>query len=167
MSLLRDMKRRIRANRRAIKSRMPVTFDLLAMRRPFIASAMAGGLTYSQAIAVERGQAPTAQIRAVGIAARKAALHALPIAPMVIMNEWKKTPEGDAKYRKAREEAQRLADTSGQDYGIEANDYAKKYFVKPLPPIQYRFGHELRIEVVSPMDPAKCKPGHGQMARRV
>jgi len=74
---------------------------------------------------------------------------------------WRETPEGDAKYRTARAEAQRLADADGYDRGIEANDLMKEWRVFMLPQKRNRYGHELRCEVVSCTDLSKCKPGHG------
>jgi len=74
---------------------------------------------------------------------------------------WRETPEGDAKYRAARAEAQRAANADGYDRGIEANDLMKEWRVFMLPQKRNRCGHELRCEVVSAMDPTKQKPGHG------
>lgn len=74
---------------------------------------------------------------------------------------WRETPEGDARYRAARAEAQRLADADGYDRGIEANDVMKDWRVFMLPQRKNRCGHELRCEVVSAMDVTKQRPGHG------
>lgn len=77
---------------------------------------------------------------------------------------WRSTPEGHAKYVAARAEAQREADKFGYDYGIEANDLFKSFHVFMLPSAQHRSGHELRCEVVHPMNPET--PGHGPEATR-
>lgn len=74
---------------------------------------------------------------------------------------WRDTPAGDASYRTARAEAQRAADVDGYDRGLEANDLMKTWRVFMLPQAKNRQGHELRCEVVSAMDVAKQKPGHG------
>jgi hypothetical protein len=77
---------------------------------------------------------------------------------------WKNSPEGQEKYRKARAEAQKAANADGYDRGLEANDYAKDFFVKSLPAAQYRFGHELRIEIVSCESLDRTAPDHGHKA---
>lgn len=81
--------------------------------------------------------------------------------------DWTRTPEGDAKYRSARDEAQRRADASGCDVGIERNDLLREFRVFGLPRRENRCGHELRCEVVHCSDPDKAQPGHGYAPRRV
>lgn len=79
---------------------------------------------------------------------------------------WRSTPEGDAKYRAARERAQALANELGFDHGIEANDVFRDWRVFMLPRRENRYGFELRCEVVHPENLAKCQPGHGPCAGR-
>jgi hypothetical protein len=74
---------------------------------------------------------------------------------------WRNTPEGAAKYHAARAEAQRKANETGFDYGLEANDLFKSYSSQMLPARQHRSGHELRVEVVSPENIGRTQPGHG------
>jgi len=78
---------------------------------------------------------------------------------------WRNTPEGHAKYQAARAIAQRKANETGFDYGLEANDLFKTFDSFMLPGKQYRQGHELRAEVVMCEDLNKCQPGHGPMAK--
>jgi hypothetical protein len=78
---------------------------------------------------------------------------------------WRHTPEGDAKYRAARAEAQLKANASGYDFGVEANDIFKNFNVMMLPSVENRSGYELRVEVVHPEDLSKTRRGHGPMAR--
>jgi hypothetical protein len=75
--------------------------------------------------------------------------------------DWTLTPEGDAKYRAARAQAQQRANELGFDHGLERNDLFKTFHIFVLPRRENRFGHELRCEVVSPENLAKCQPGHG------
>ena len=75
--------------------------------------------------------------------------------------DWAQTLEGDQKYREARAEAQRKANESGFDHGLERNDLFEDFHVFMLPRRENRYGHELRCEVVSCEFPAKCQPGHG------
>lgn len=63
-------------------------------------------------------------------------------------------------YVNAREEAQRAANASGLDYGVERNE-AGGYFAHCLPRREHRRGFELRCEVVSCEDLERCAPGHG------
>ena len=81
------------------------------------------------------------------------------------MSNWKDTSEGNRKYKIARAKAQALADESGCDQGLEANDYAKDYLTCRLPRKENRYGYELRCEVVYPSDLSRCQPGHGPLAR--
>jgi hypothetical protein len=78
---------------------------------------------------------------------------------------WRDTPEGHAKWQRARAEAQQKANATGMDHGLEANDLFKEFTVRMLPAKQYRAGHELRVEVVHPEDLSRTQPGHGPMAR--
>lgn len=77
---------------------------------------------------------------------------------------WKHTAEGDRKYREARARAQKMANEDGLDRGLEASDYEKDYVVFVLPQARYRFGHELRCEVVSCEIVEKTAAGHGHRA---
>ena len=79
---------------------------------------------------------------------------------------WKNTPEGDRRYREAREKAQKMANEDGHDRGLEACDYDKSYVVFSLPQARHRFGHELRCEVVSCEHLDRTAPGHGHQAHR-
>lgn len=74
---------------------------------------------------------------------------------------WRNTAEGAAKYEACRAEAQALADSTGFDRGLEANDLFKSFRHFGLPNRENRTGHELRCEVVMCSDLSKCKPGHG------
>lgn len=74
---------------------------------------------------------------------------------------WAYTEAGTANYRAARAEAQKRADETGFDYGIERNDLFKEFRVFMLPQKSNRTGHELRCEVVSCADLSKCQRGHG------
>jgi hypothetical protein len=78
---------------------------------------------------------------------------------------WRSTPEGTAKYRQARADAQRKANETGFDYGVEANDIFKSFNVMMLPRAENRSGYELRVEVVHPERLGGAQPGHGPMAR--
>ena len=78
---------------------------------------------------------------------------------------WRHTPEGDAKYRAARAEAQSKANATGHDHGVEANDIFKTFNVMMLPRRESRAGYELRVEVVHPENLSRTQPGHGPMAR--
>jgi len=64
-------------------------------------------------------------------------------------------------YESARDYAQKRANTTGRDYGLEVNALLKEYRVFALPMRQHRFGHELRCEVVSCEDIGKTAIGHG------
>lgn len=77
---------------------------------------------------------------------------------------WRRTPEGDAAYRRVRAEAQELANRDGYDRGVEANDLFETFRHFMLPQKRHRTGYELRCEVVSAEDVSRSKPGHGVMA---
>jgi hypothetical protein len=62
-------------------------------------------------------------------------------------------------YTLARQEAQRLADKTGFDYGVESLGGSYRFF--RLPKRKFRQGYELRCEVVSCTDLLRCAPGHG------
>lgn len=78
--------------------------------------------------------------------------------------DWKETDDGRRKYASAREEAQRKANANGFDHGIEANDTFREFVVFILPQKVNRRGFELRCEVVSCDDVARCQAGHGPCA---
>jgi len=78
---------------------------------------------------------------------------------------WLSTDEGQAKYRAARAEAQKRANETGMDIGLERNDLFKSFNTFLLPRRENRSGHELRCEVVSCENLEKCAPGHGPLAR--
>jgi hypothetical protein len=80
---------------------------------------------------------------------------------------WRNTPDGDAKYRAARDEAQRKANEFGYDYGLEANDLFKSFHVFMLPSAANRFGHELLCEVVHPMTSTKQGHGHAETSAAI
>lgn len=63
------------------------------------------------------------------------------------------------EYREARAKAQRTANATGYDFGIERNLFGWSVFM--LPKRENRYGHELRCEVVHCESIDKCKPGHG------
>lgn len=67
----------------------------------------------------------------------------------------------NATYPDARADAQARADSTGFDYGLEWNDVFAQWHSFMLPSRQYRCGHELRCEVVSCSNFAKCQAGHG------
>jgi hypothetical protein len=89
--------------------------------------------------------------------------------------DWTTTATGREKYAAARAEAQTKANVMSIDVGIERNDLFKSFHVFLLPAVKYRSGHEIRCEVVSPVNaPApvygsdeRCRhcgnplPGHG------
>jgi hypothetical protein len=69
-------------------------------------------------------------------------------------------------HEEARAEAQRLSNQDGYDRGLRFNPIFKTYYVFGLPQAQNRYGASERdCEVVSCTDLAKCKPGHGPMAK--
>ncbi len=68
-----------------------------------------------------------------------------------------------SQYDAAKAAAQKSANESGFDYGVEKLGTEFRSFM--LPQKRNRCGHELRCEVVSSTDLAKCQPGHGPMAR--
>ena len=77
---------------------------------------------------------------------------------------WRSTPAGDTAWRACRAGAQALANELGFDYGIEANDLFHTFRHFMLPGKQFRFGPELRCEVVMCENLARCQPGHGPTA---
>lgn len=79
---------------------------------------------------------------------------------------WRNTPEAHQRYLACRAEAQKKADEMGYDYGLEANDIFKTFSHFMLPCAKNRCGHELRCEVVHPMNPDATKAGHGPAATR-
>lgn len=66
-------------------------------------------------------------------------------------------------YKEARENAQRCANETGFDYGVEQNAFGYTYYM--LPKRQNRYGNELRCEVVYCEDLARVQAGHGPEAR--
>jgi hypothetical protein len=75
--------------------------------------------------------------------------------------DWRDTPEANAKWAIARKRAQRMANETGYDYGLEANNVFKDFNAFMLPAKENRRGFELRCEVVSCEDLSKCQKGHG------
>lgn len=75
--------------------------------------------------------------------------------------DWRNTTAGHEAWRVAREDAQRKANATGFDHGVEANDLFKSFHTFMLPRKENRCGHELRCEVVSCEDLSKCQQGHG------
>jgi hypothetical protein len=63
---------------------------------------------------------------------------------------WRNGAQGIESYRVAKAEAQRRADESKIDVGLEANDLFHTWSHFFLPAAQYRNGHEQRCEVVRP-----------------
>jgi hypothetical protein len=74
---------------------------------------------------------------------------------------WHLTDAAGPAYRIAREKAQALANETGFDYGIEANDLFREFRVFMLPMRANRSGHELRCEVVHCTNLATVQIGHG------
>jgi hypothetical protein len=74
---------------------------------------------------------------------------------------WRNSTDGIAKYKAAKTDAQARADSSGRDFGLEANDLFKSWNVFGLPNRENRCGHELRCEVVSCSSIEKTAKGHG------
>lgn len=77
---------------------------------------------------------------------------------------WHLTASAHASYLEARAVAQARANETGHDIGLEANDLFRTWNSFMLPAPQYRSGHELRCEVVSPERLEACKAGHGPVA---
>lgn len=77
------------------------------------------------------------------------------------MAPWSQTPASSVAYTAARAEAQRKANETGYDYGLEANDLFREWRSFMLPQKQNRRGHELMCEVVSCEVLDRCKYGHG------
>lgn len=65
------------------------------------------------------------------------------------------------EYSTARAEAQKRANESGMDHGLEYNSLFREYSVRMLPGRASRSGSELHCEVVHPENLSACKPGHG------
>jgi hypothetical protein len=65
------------------------------------------------------------------------------------------------KYQIAKDEAQKKADETGFDYGLEFNSVFHTYRVFMLPQKKNRCGYELHCEVVMCSTLNNCKPGHG------
>jgi hypothetical protein len=78
---------------------------------------------------------------------------------------WRDTPAGIQKYHEMRAEAQRRANETGFDHGIEANELFRQYHIFMLPNKENRRGFELRCEVVMPENLGKCQSGHGPLAK--
>lgn len=76
-------------------------------------------------------------------------------------SRWSDTDDCTRKYREARQAAQAAANADGYDRGLERNDLFKSFSFHMLPRRENRYGHELRVEVVSCENIANCKPGHG------
>lgn len=74
---------------------------------------------------------------------------------------WRASEQGLELYRALRAEAQRKANETGFDYGIEPNDLFHTWRMFLLPKKQYRTGHELRCEVISPENLSTTQAGHG------
>jgi hypothetical protein len=66
-------------------------------------------------------------------------------------------------YAEARAHAQRRANETGLDHGVEpvGKPFPGTYMVYMLPQRQNRYGHERRCEVVSCERLSDCRPGHG------
>ncbi len=69
------------------------------------------------------------------------------------------------EYIAARRDAQRKANETGFDYGLEFNPLFKTWRSFMLPQARNRCGHELRCEVVSCENLSKCQAGHGPGVR--
>ena len=67
----------------------------------------------------------------------------------------------DKDYAAARERAQKVANATGMDVGLERNPIFGTWSHRLLPRRENRYGFELRIEVVSPENLEKTLPGHG------
>lgn len=75
----------------------------------------------------------------------------------------KKNPHFRDNYAEVKAEAQKKADESGFDFGVEKDFFGYRCF--GLPEKKNRYGHELQCEVVSCSFLDKCQPGHGPMAK--
>lgn len=69
-----------------------------------------------------------------------------------------------AAYPAARADAQKRADETGCDHGLEWNAVCREFHVFMLPQKRNRYGHELRCEVVYPTNLDKTREGHGPCA---
>jgi hypothetical protein len=74
---------------------------------------------------------------------------------------WRYSSAAAAAYPAARADAQRRANATGLDHGIEANDVFGHWHVFMLPRRENRCGFELRCEVVMCEDLNRCQSGHG------
>lgn len=74
---------------------------------------------------------------------------------------------GDARYpyERCRAEAQRLANETGFDFGIQRNTMCGGYEPFTLPDRKHRCGFELSCEVVHCEILERCQAGHGPNAR--
>lgn len=70
----------------------------------------------------------------------------------------------ETEYVAARERAQKVANATGMDVGLELNRLLKIWTYRLLPRKENRYGYELRCEVVSPEDISRTQPGHGMLA---
>lgn len=77
---------------------------------------------------------------------------------------WRDSPAGNASYEAARAEAQKKANRTGFDHGIEPNDLFKEWHTFMLPRRENRYGHEASCEVVMCENLDRCQAGHGPMA---
>ena len=68
-------------------------------------------------------------------------------------------------YTTAKREAQRMADATGLDVGVSWQELTQEYRVSLLPGVNSRFGCERTCEVVHCTNLAKCRPGHGPLAK--
>lgn len=62
-------------------------------------------------------------------------------------------------YAEAKRRARAAANETGFDHGLTRSAFGWSFMM--LPRRENRFGHELRCEVVSCDDLARCRPGHG------
>jgi hypothetical protein len=67
----------------------------------------------------------------------------------------------DETYQIARDYAQKRANETGFDFGLEWNKWANQWSVWMLPNKKNRSGHELQCEVVSCENLENTRPGHG------
>lgn len=77
------------------------------------------------------------------------------------MTLWQHTDAGIAACQVARAEAQRKANETGLDHGLECNNVFKEWRSWTLPRREHRSGHELVCEVVMPEQLERCRSGHG------
>lgn len=65
------------------------------------------------------------------------------------------------EYKQLSKEAQKNADETGCDWGLEKNELFGTFRIFPLPRKRIRSGHELRCEVLECTNYARQQPGHG------